>query len=400
MAAQSDSETETRGENSDADRTAQATLDGLAMLIAVLDAPGVLLSVNRAWWTLMEAESLSPSSPYLPAVGGNYLDACDAAEGAYAQDARRAAAGIRSVLAGESDLFTMEFPCRVAEQECWFLMRVTPITGDSRARAIVSYGDITDRKHVEETLRRRVEELAQATRLLERKNAELDQFAYITSHDLKAPLRGIANLSRWVEEDMDGEINVTVREHLEMMRGRISRMEAMIEGILQYSRIGRVEIRPEPVDVAALLAEIVDLVDAPPGFTVEVAPDMPTVTTERLRLEQVFLNLVSNAMKHHHDPAHGHLRISVRDVGAFYEFTVADDGPGIAPQYQEKVFVIFQTLEARDKVDSTGVGLALVKKIISTQGGVVTLTSELGQGASFCFTWPKAPQTQGNSHDA
>jgi len=251
--------------------------------------------------------------------------------------------------------------------------------------------DITERKEAEENLRRRALELARMARALERSNQELDQFAYITSHDLRAPLRGIANLSRWIEEDLGENLTEETRQQLELMRGRVNRMEAMIEGILEYSRVGRVAIKLERVDVGALLSEIVDLLAPPPGFTVEIAPGMPVLVTKKIRLQQVFQNLIGNALKHHHRPE-GHIRVSVQDAGEFYEFAVTDDGPGIAPQYHDKVFVIFQTLEARDKVENTGLGLSLVKKIVESQGGTICLESAEGAGATFRFTWPKLPE--------
>ncbi|MEA3198703.1 MAG: hypothetical protein QOE90_131 [Thermoplasmata archaeon] len=224
---------------------------------------------------------------------------------------------------------------------------------------------------------------------LRRTIKELDQFAYVTSHDLKAPLRGIANLSRWIEEDMGEHVTDGVREHLELLRGRVSRMESLIDAILQYSRVGRVRGKLEDVDTGRLVAELVDLLDPPPGFVVEVAPDMPVVRAERLRLHQVLLNLIGNAIKHHHRKSEGRVRVRAKDEGWRWRFEVEDDGPGIAARYHERVFVIFQTLEARDKVEGTGIGLALVKKIVEAAGGQVSLASEEGRGATFSFTWPK-----------
>jgi signal transduction histidine kinase len=119
-------------------------------------------------------------------------------------------------------------------------------------------------------------------------------------------------------------------------------------------------------------------------------PGMPTLITERLPLEQVFANLISNGIKHNHRPD-GQIVISVEDQTDFYEFAVADNGPGIPPEFHEKVFVMFQTLQARDTVENTGVGLAIVKKIIEDQGGTISLKSERDQGATFRFTWAKQP---------
>ncbi|WP_293253348.1 MULTISPECIES: PAS domain S-box protein [unclassified Microcoleus] len=257
--------------------------------------------------------------------------------------------------------------------------------------------DIRERKQAEESLRLRAEELswtaqtlAKTTSVLRKRNQELDQFAYVVSHDLKAPLRAIANLSSWIEEDLSDSMTEDTLHQMNLLRGRVHRMESLIEGLLQYSRVGRIQVASETVKVGKLLAEIIDSLAPPSGFEVKVEPGMPTFVTERLPLQQVFSNLISNAIKHNRSES-GQVHISVKELETFYEFAVADDGPGIAPQYHDKVFVIFQTLEARDKVENTGIGLSLVKKIVESQGGTISLESAEGEGAIFRFTWPKQP---------
>jgi PAS domain S-box-containing protein len=245
-----------------------------------------------------------------------------------------------------------------------------------------------ERARAEANLRRKAEELARITVLLEARNRELDQFAYVTSHDLKAPLRGIANLSQWIEEDLGEHITPESRNHLELLRGRVNRMEALIDGLLQYSRIGRTSSDVQLVDVAAMLDEIVDMYVSGEAVEVVIGPGMPTLRSERLPLQQVFQNLIGNAVKHR---AERPLRveISAEDRGDRFAFHVADNGPGIDPQYHERIFGIFQTLQPRDKVEGSGLGLALVKKIVEHRGGQVWVNSREGEGATFSFLWPK-----------
>lgn len=223
---------------------------------------------------------------------------------------------------------------------------------------------------------------------LDRKNKELDQFAYVVSHDLKAPLRGIEVVSRWVEEDMGTQLPPKVQEYLMMMRIRVHRMENLINGILALARIGRTKQIEEEVDVNILLSEIVDMLAPPSGMRIEVQDNMPILHTIRIQLQQVFSNLINNAIKYH-DKSEGLVKVTYQELENFYEFSVSDDGPGIDPEYHERIFVIFQTLQERDAMESTGVGLTIVKKIVEWQGGAIAIASQPGQGATFTFTWPK-----------
>ncbi|MBW4505202.1 MAG: CHASE3 domain-containing protein [Scytonematopsis contorta HA4267-MV1] len=260
---------------------------------------------------------------------------------------------------------------------------------------IVIIRDVTERLRAKEKLEANVKELSRISLVLAdtnetliERNQELDQFAYIVSHDLKAPLRAISNLSTWIEEDLKDKLPTESQYQMQLLRQRVARMEDLINGLLEYSRVGRVQTKSEFVNVGIMLAEIIDSLDPPPTFIIEIEAEMPTLTTKALLLRQVFTNLISNAIKHHNRPD-GRVNISVKDLGEFYEFVVADDGVGIDPEFHDKIFTIFQTLKSRDSKENTGIGLAIVKKIIESEGCMIRLESQVSQGSTFRFTWRK-----------
>ena len=172
------------------------------------------------------------------------------------------------------------------------------------------------------------------------------------------------------------------------MRGRIIRMEKLLDDLLAYSRADRYQYNLGKVDVAELLDDIVRLVTPPQGFAVSLQTSLPVLITQKVPLETVLRNLINNAIKHH-DRTDGQVQVAVQDLGEFFEFSVSDDGPGIAPEFHERIFQIFQTLRPRDQVEGSGMGLAIVKKIVESRNGRISVTSTPGQGATFRFTWPK-----------
>jgi signal transduction histidine kinase len=230
--------------------------------------------------------------------------------------------------------------------------------------------------------------LTQAARLLEQRNEELDEFTYIASHDLKAPLRGIANLSQWLVEDLQDQIPAENKQQLDRIQGQISRMDALIDGLLQYSRIGKENIALSSINLSQLLEEVVDFLAPSPDIQILFPSNLPCLNTKELLLKQVFLNLVGNAIKYHHKN-NGIINISITEQESFLKFTITDDGPGIAPKHHHKIFGIFQTLAKSHDPKGTGVGLAIVKKIVEAQGGSIWVESQLEEGSAFSFTWPK-----------
>jgi len=219
---------------------------------------------------------------------------------------------------------------------------------------------------------------------LEKRNAELDEFAYVVSHDLKAPLRGIHNVVSWIEEDFRNGLPEELLRYLGIIRERSLRMENLVNGLLDYARVRKKNVA-ELTDVRLMIAEIADTL-LPANFSVECI-DLPTFICDRLKLEQVFTNLISNSVKYARAEK-GHITIACHEKFGFYEFSVKDNGVGIAPQFHRKVFEMFQTLRDKDEKESTGIGLAIVKKIVEEQHGSITLNSAPGKGAEFIFTWP------------
>lgn len=221
---------------------------------------------------------------------------------------------------------------------------------------------------------------------LESMNRELDQFAAVISHDLKAPLRGIGNLASMLEEDLAPHLDASCHTNFELMRGRARRLENMIDGVLRYCRAGRADERAVHVDVGALVRELLELVATPAKIEITVDP-LPTIATARVPLEQVFINLIGNAIKHGSGPA-PRIVVGGAPASSGYEFFVRDNGPGIAREYHDKIWGVFRTLASRDTVDTTGVGLAIVRRIVESRGGRVWVESAPGEGATFRFTWP------------
>ena len=253
--------------------------------------------------------------------------------------------------------------------------------------------DLTSQIEAENSLKEKAKELKwanqkliQATSLLKKRNYELDRFAYVTSHDLKAPLRAIANLATWLGEDLEGIIPEENQHHLKLMQSRVERMDGLIQGLLEYSRVGRIRHSITTVNVKDLLLETIDSLSPPSNLKIAIASELPTLQTDTISLRQVFANLISNAIKYNDKDA-GKIEISARKDAGFYEFAVADNGPGIEPQHHERIFKIFQTLQARDTFESTGIGLSIVKKILEERGDSIRVKSQLGQGATFYFTW-------------
>jgi signal transduction histidine kinase len=247
------------------------------------------------------------------------------------------------------------------------------------------------RKNLDETqtkLENNLLSLQEYTIDLEKKNKELDQFAYITSHDLKSPLRGINNLSEWIMEDMGDRLTEDSRKYFELLRGRVMRMEALIDSILKYSRAGKSFGEKEMVNTKQVVIQALNKVKPGANFKIFYDETLPEIYGNKKDIEEVFLNFISNAVLHN-NAQQPIVNITYTELDNHYRFCIADNGQGIKPEFHQKIFTFFQTLETRDKIEATGAGLAIVKKIIESYEGKVWVESEEGKGARFYFTWPK-----------
>ncbi|MHA2052183.1 MAG: sensor histidine kinase [Candidatus Hodarchaeales archaeon] len=222
---------------------------------------------------------------------------------------------------------------------------------------------------------------------LERSNQELKDFAYVVSHDLKAPLRGISSLATWIAEDYNEVLDKEGKENLGLLVGRVRRLNNLIDGILRHSRVGRLEMHFEELNTRSIVSDVIEVLDLPQNLVLTIS-DLPTITYDLTHLIQIYGNLIGNTLVHS-DAKNLEINIGFEETSEYWKFFVQDNGIGIEEQYFDKIFQIFQTLKPRDEKETTGIGLSLVKKIVERHGGKVWVESPVGKGATFYFTVKK-----------
>jgi signal transduction histidine kinase len=257
-------------------------------------------------------------------------------------------------------------------------------TNDKLGRALVEMrNNLIENKKTET---QNLLDLELYTKNLEKRNKELDQFAYITSHDLKSPLRGINNLAEWIEEDMKAALTDESKKHFVMLRGRVHRMEALINSLLKFSRAGRTTIDVEKININTVVSSVLKRLDPASKYGIYFDNSFPTIMANYQDIDDIFYELISNAVKYNNNE-NPIINITYKTENKYFVFCVADNGEGISAKYHQKIFTIFQTLESRDKIESVGAGLAIVKKIVEENGGAIWIESEEGKGAKLYFKW-------------
>lgn len=223
---------------------------------------------------------------------------------------------------------------------------------------------------------------------LRKANESLEEFVYVASHDLRAPLRGISDLLEWIQEDLVETPNIAVSQNVDRAKIRITRLESLIADLLSYARAGTINGNAEFLKVKDIVDKVLELQPLRTGFRIQLAIDDLEMFAEKTAIETVLRNLLANAVKHH-DLDIGTITIAAHAKGEFVEFSVSDDGPGIPSQVQDRIFKLFQTASANSQRQNSGVGLAVSKRTIEAHGGWIVVESMDGQrGTTFRFFWP------------
>lgn len=253
--------------------------------------------------------------------------------------------------------------------------------------------EITERKNAEQALESLNKDLESTIRELKRTNKELQEFAYITAHDLKTPLRGIGTLADWLSTDYADKFDEHGQEQVKMLAKRAKRADKLVDSILLYSSAGHATEENEQMDLNITLPEIIREIDPPENIEITIENKLPVLICKKTHISQIFQNLLSNAIKYM-DKEKGQIKVGCIDEGIFWKFSIIDNGPGIDHKYYKKIFKIFQTLSLPDETESTGIGLSIAKKIVKLNGGRIWVESNPGEGSTFFFTLPKSDVKQ------
>jgi signal transduction histidine kinase len=402
---------------------AQPILDALAQQVAVLDAGGVIVTVNTAWNLFARANGGDPQSV---GVGRNYLQICSAAAGRNAEEASAAFAGIQAVLEGSSPYFELEYPCHAPDQQRWFLMQVTPLAAP-QGGAVVAHLDISARCRAEYQLRRLNDELQQTvadqtshlrrlnqqllhdierreateqtlhhmlatiqvqTEALRRSNTDLQQFASLVAHELKEPLRMVSGFLELLQRRFGAQCDPEAAEFITYALDGSRRMRQLIAGLLGLSRL------EQPMPTLIDLNEVRDLVLCQDRRLIEehnavVTSDLlPILYADTIHMQILFQNLIRNAIKFSGvEPPRIH--IGAERVPEGWKLSVRDNGIGIAPEDCGRIFHMFERVHSRQQYEGNGIGLALCARVALRHGGRIWVESQPGEGSTFFVSLPE-----------
>jgi PAS domain S-box-containing protein len=391
----------------ESERFARATVDALTEEIAILDETGMIIAVNQAWRAFARANGVAGSQARV-AEGVNYLAVCDYARGPYAQEALAIAHGIRAVMSGEQEEFSLEYPCPSFNEERWFNVRVTRFPGDGPLRVVVSHENITVRKLVEialleeralleQRVAERTAELSMANDELTRAARLKDEFLASMSHELRTPLTAVLGITEILQEEVYGPLTERQRMSLHQIEESGYHLLDLINDVLDVAKIGagKLMLEFEMIEIESLCQSSLRLIREAAlkkQLTIVSTIDsaMAFLYADARRLKQILVNLLSNAVKF--TPIGGQIGLKV--VGDMQrqavDLTVWDTGIGIAQEDLGRLFQPFVQLDSRlaRQYNGTGLGLMLVYRMAELHGGSVTVASELGRGSRFTVSLP------------
>ena len=337
-------------------------MGSLAEMVLVLDEDGKINTINKAV-TRLTSYTINELKHQLPTVLLKYFEEIN-------QD-------------GNQEIkFEASLQSKNATTTTVVVSVTSFINNEGLKRTILSMRDITERKEAEEKLKYNFSKLEQT-------NKELQELSYILSHDLKTPIRGIGSLVTMMREDFEQKdlLEEKTTEYFELIQKRVMRMSSLINGILEFSKIGREGTSVNPISLKEIVEEVIEAV-IPEHFEVNVLNELPTINFNQTQAYQIFQNLISNAVKYN-DKSVGKIDISWKDLGNKYQFKIKDNGVGIPSKYHDRIFKVFQVLESQENVESTGIGLAIVKKIIDNVDSRIWVDSNYETGVAFVFELPK-----------
>ncbi|WP_299898319.1 ATP-binding protein [uncultured Aquimarina sp.] len=330
-------------------------------------------------------------------VNGDILEMNDAAKELFGYDPKNEKLNVISLIHKEDINYAMNSFQELVTEGFFTDYVARAVTKDNGVRIVHINGSVIKDKNNEviaaQGIVRDITSQIEAQQLkeellrnLEQSNKELNDFAHVVSHDLKSPLRSMNALITWFKEDYEDKLDEGAMKSFDSLLNKIEKMDHMIDGILSYSSIDKNEKEKQKVNLNKIVSDILEMIFIPETFSVNIHDMLPVVMGDKFRFQQLFQNIISNAIKYN-DKEKGVLDIKCREIGGFWEFTLADNGPGIPKAYHRKIFEIFQT--AQDKTKSTGIGLSIVKKIVNMYGGEVQVSSEENKGTTFLFTLKK-----------
>jgi PAS domain S-box-containing protein len=348
--------------------------------IKVLDLQGRLLSMSEGGQKLLELDDIAPflNTSFIDFWKGKEKEACIQA--------------VEKAKQGDKGVFYGYFETAKGKPKWWEVI-ITPIkdADGSINRLLAISRDITERKKAEETVETLNKDLKSTVDQLMQSNKQLQEFAHLAAHDLKTPLRGISTLAQWLIQDYRGKFDKEGRKQVDQLIERVEHVNDLVNSILQYSTITRERNKEVPIDLNLLVETTLVEIRTPPNIEITINKNLPVVICRESHIRLVFYHLITNAIKFMDKPE-GRITINCADKSDFWEFSVSDNGPGIAPQHLERVFQFFQSLsDDSDQGVSSGMGLTISRKIIGLYGGKIWLTSELARGSTFFFTLPKTP---------